>query len=354
MFRAVKVCVSRPFVRLLHYSVAARTPYNQPIPGNKAPKFSGVATMMRLPYREGNAEGLGACFVGIPMDIGCSNRSGTRYGPQALRQESRLLKTVNITGAAPFESFNVADIGDVPINTFNLPKCMDIITEYYQRVVKTGCLPLTMGGDHTLAYPLLRAVAEKHGPVGLIQVDAHHDLQDLMFGEKIGHGTPFRRAIEDGIVSPHHMVQIGLRGGAGGLDDVIDNLKWGREQGIRMVHAEECWHRSLTPLIAEVREGMGDRPVYLTFDIDGIDPTHCPGTGTCEVGGLTPIQALEIVRGCRGLNLVGADLVEVNPLFDQSGATAVMGANLLFEMLCVLPGVKYFDFKLGKFDFTSL
>jgi guanidinobutyrase len=255
-----------------------------------------------------------------------------------------------LSGAAPFESFNVADIGDVAINTFNLPKCVDIITEYYQKVLRSGCVPITMGGDHTLTYPLLRAIAEKHGPVGLIQVDAHHDFENLMFGERIGHGTTFRRSIEDKLISPQHMVQIGLRGGTGGLDDMIDNYQWGMDQGVRMIPAEECWYRSLSPLMSEVREVMGDRPVYLTFDIDGIDPTHCPGTGTCEVGGLTPIQALEVVRGCRGLNLVGADLVEVNPLFDPTAATAVMGANLLFEMLCVLPGVKYYDFKLSSYD----
>jgi guanidinobutyrase len=204
--------------------------YNQPISGNVMPRFGGISTMMRLPFQDGNVEGLGACFVGVPMDIGCSNRSGTRYGPQALRQESRLLRPINSTGAVPFESFNVADIGDVPINSFNLPKCIDIIAQYYRKVIQSDCIPVTMGGDHTLTYPLLRAVAEKHGPVGLVQVDAHHDIADTSFGEKIYHGSPFRRAIEEGLVSPQHMVQIGLRGGAGGEEDIIDNFQWGMKQ----------------------------------------------------------------------------------------------------------------------------
>lgn len=184
---------------------------------------------------------------------------------------------------------------------------------------------------------MLRAVAERHGPVGLIHVDAHADINDTMFGEPIAHGTPFRRAIEEQLIEPSRMVQIGLRGTGYAADD----FDWVRQQGGRVVPAEDCWHRSLSPLMAEIRQQLGTGPVYLSYDIDSLDPAYAPGTGTPEIGGLSTIQALEIIRGCRGLNLVGADLVEVSPPYDPSGNTALVAANLLFEILCVLPGVVY-------------
>jgi guanidinobutyrase len=314
----------------------ATKPFNQPLGGNQMPRFGGPATMMRLPSQP-TAEGLDACFVGIPMDIGASNRAGTRHGPRQIRAESCMVRPYNMaTRAAPFDSLQVADIGDIAINTFNLPKCMDIITEAYGAILTHDCIPLTLGGDHTLTFPILRAMAKKHGPVGLIHVDAHADINEHMFGESIAHGTPFRRAVEAGILDTSRCVQIGLRGSGYAADD----FDWPRQQGFRVVQAEDCWHRSLTPLMAEVRAQMGDGPVYLSYDIDSLDPAFAPGTGTPEIGGLTTIQALEIIRGCAGLNLVGCDLVEVSPPYDPSGNTAITAAYLLFEMLCVLPGVK--------------
>nr|WP_298521763.1 agmatinase [uncultured Halomonas sp.] len=310
--------------------------FNQPLGGNEMPRFGGPATMMRLPTQEG-AAGLDAAFIGIPMDIGTSNRPGTRLGPRQIRDESRMLRPYNMaTKAAPFDSLQVADIGDVPINTFNLPKNLDIITDFYNDVLAQDCVPLTLGGDHTLTWPLLRAIANKHGPVGLIHVDAHADVNEHMFGEKVAHGCPFRRAQEEGLLDSKRVVQIGLRGTGYAADD----FDWCREQGFRVVQAEECWYKSLAPLMEEVREQMGDRPVYISFDIDGLDPSVAPGTGTVEMGGLTAQQGLEIVRGAWGLNVVGGDLVEVSPPYDQSGNTALMGATLLYEMLCVLPGVQ--------------
>ena len=309
---------------------------NQPLGGNQMPRFGGPATMMRLPTQVGT-EGLDACFVGIPMDIGASNRAGTRYGPRQIRAESCLIRPYNMaTRAAPFDSLMVADIGDVAIDTFNLPKCMDIITDAYRGIIANGCKPLTLGGDHTLTYPILRAMAEKYGPIGLIHVDAHADINENMFGEKIAHGTPFRRAVEDSLLDTKRCIQIGLRATGYAADD----FDWPRQQGFRVVQAEECWHKSLTPLMEEVRKQMGSGPVYLSYDIDSLDPAFAPGTGTPEIGGLTTIQGLEIIRGAYGLNLVGGDLVEVSPPYDPSGNTALTGANLLFEMLCVLPGVK--------------
>ena len=311
--------------------------FNQPLGGNEMPRFGGIATMMRLPHAV-SAEGLDVGFVGVPFDIGTSNRGGSRFGPRQIRAESCLIRPYNMaTRAAPFDSLQVADIGDIAINTFNLQKSVAIIEAAYDKILDHGCKPLTLGGDHTISLPILRALRNKHGPLGVVHVDAHADINDHMFGERIAHGTPFRRAIEEGLIEPTRMVQIGLR--ASGYE--AEDFDWPREQGVRVVQAEECWYRSLAPLMAEVREQLGAGPVYLTFDIDGLDPAYAPGTGTPEIGGLTVHQGLEIVRGCRGLDLVGGDLVEVAPAYDISGNTSLVAANLLFEMLCVFPGVEY-------------
>ena len=311
--------------------------FNQPLGGNEMPRFGGIATMMRLPQAESPAD-LDVCFVGVPFDIGTSNRSGARYGPRQIRTESCLIRPYNMaTRAAPFDSLQVADLGDIAINTFNLQKSIEIIENAYDDILAADCKPLTLGGDHTISLPILRALQRKHGPVGIVHIDAHADINDHMFGERVAHGTPFRRAIEENLVDPKRMVQIGLR--ASGYE--ADDFDWPRAQGVRVVQAEECWYQSLAPLMAEVREQLGDGPVYLTFDIDGLDPAYAPGTGTPEIGGLSVHQGLEIVRGCRGLDLVGSDLVEVAPAYDTSGNTALVAANLLFEMLCVFPGVQY-------------
>ena len=296
-------------------------------------RTGGPATFMRLPAQEG-AEGLDACFVGIPMDIGTSNRPGTRLGPRQIRDESRMLRPFNMaTGAAPFDRMQVADIGDVPINTFDLKKSVDIITDYFDNVLRHDVIPLTLGGDHTLTWPILRAMRNRYGPVALVHVDAHADINDEMFGEKVAHGCPFRRAWEDGCLINDKVFQIGLRGTGYSPDD----FNWARDKGWRVIQAEDCWHKSLSPLMEEIRAKIGDAPVYLTYDIDSLDPAYAPGTGTVEVGGLTSVQGLEIIRGMAGLNIVGGDLVEVSPPYDPSGNTALTGANFLYEMLCALP-----------------
>ena len=309
----------------------------EPLSGNAMPRFGGPATFMRLPTCDLDA-GLDVAFVGVPFDIGTSNRPGARLAPRQIRDESRMLRPYNMaTRAAPFESLRVADVGDVPINTFNLLKSIEIIERYYERLLASGALPLTIGGDHTIVLPILRALSRRHGPLGLVHVDAHADINDEMFGEKIAHGTPFRRAVEEGLLDCQRVVQIGLRGTGYAADD----FDWSRQQGFRVVQAEECWYRSLAPLMQEVCARLGTGPVYLSIDIDGFDPAYAPGTGTVEVGGLTVPQGLEIIRGCRGLKVVGGDLVEVSPPYDTSGNTALLGASLLYEMLCVLPGVQY-------------
>lgn len=301
------------------------------------PRFGGNASFMRLPVRE-SAEGLDVAVYGIPFDIGTSNRPGARFGPRAVRAESSLLRPYHMaTRAAPFDSLTVADVGDIAINTFNAPACVPIIRDGVASIVAAGAVPLGIGGDHTITHPVLQAIAAHHGPVGVVHVDAHADVNPTMFGEPVTHGSWLRRAIEESLVDPHRIVQIGLRGTGYAADD----FDWVRSLGGRVITAEECWHRSLVGLMAEVREQMGDAPVYLTFDVDGLDPSVAPGTGTPEVGGLTSIQGLEIIRGCRGLSLVGADVVEVAPAYDTSGNTALLGANLVFEQLCVLPGVEY-------------
>jgi guanidinobutyrase len=309
--------------------------FNQPLGGNEMPRFAGPGTMFRLPS-QADSKGLDLAIVGVPLDIGTSNRSGTRFGPRQIRGESVLVRPYGMaTRAAPFDSFQIADIGDVPLNTFNLLKSVDIIERFYDGIVEAGAKPVTLGGDHTIALPILRALAKKHGKMALVHVDAHADINDVMFGEKIAHGTIFRRAVEEGLVDGSKMVQIGLRTTGYAADD----FDWSTDQGARVVPAEECWYKSLNPLMEEVREKIGgDTPTYLTFDIDGLDPSVAPGTGTPEPGGLSASQGIEVIRGVNGLNLIGTDLVEVSPAYDTTGNTSLLAANLVFEMLCSFPG----------------
>ena len=312
--------------------------FNQPLSGNDMPRFAGHASMFRLPIAESAAD-LDVAIVGVPLDIGTSNRTGTRYGPRQIRSESVLVRPYGMaTGAAPFDSFQVADTGDVALNPYNLEKSIAIIEAHYDALLEHDVVPVSLGGDHTVALPILRALARKHGPLGLVHVDAHADVNDEMFGERITHGTIFRRAIEEGVVDPKRMVQIGLRATGYAAED----FDWARQQGVLVVEAEACWYRSLAPLMDEVRERLGSEgATYLSFDIDGLDPSVAPGTGTPEPGGLTGPQGLEIIRGCRGLNLKGCDLVEVSPPYDSMGNTALLAANLVFEMLCALPGCNH-------------
>ena len=309
--------------------------FNQPLGGNEMPRFAGIASMFRLPTQS-SAQGLDIALVGVPLDIGTSNRTGTRYGPRQIRSESVLVRPYGMaTRAAPFDSFQVADVGDVALNPYNLTKSIEIIEDYYQALLEYDVKPVYMGGDHTISLPILRRIAGKYGPVALVHVDAHTDINDTMFGEKIAHGTIFRRAIEERLVDPHRMIQVGPRATGYAADD----FDWARDAGVQVVTGEDCWYTSLTPLMTTFREKVGpDIPTYLSFDIDGLDPSVAPGTGTPEPGGLTGAQGLEVIRGLYGLNLVGGDLVEVSPPYDTSGNTALLAANLIFEMLCSMPG----------------
>jgi len=308
-----------------------------PISGNDLARFSGPQTFMRLP-EAASAEGLDVGFIGVPMDIGTSWRSGTRFGPKQLRQESAMIRPYNIqTGAAPFDALNCADLGDVAVNTFSLSDTIRIITDTYDAYLKYDVIPMGLGGDHTMTLPILRSIAKKHGPVALVHVDAHADVNDEMFGERETHGTVFRRAYEEGLIIPKKVYQIGLRGTGYTADDFTEAAGWGFNQFL----APELWHKSLTPLGKEICEQIGETPTYITYDIDSLDPAYAPGTGTPEIGGLTTPQAMELIRALKGLNIVGCDLVEVSPPYDTSGNTALTGANLMFELLSILPGVPY-------------
>ncbi|MEO1798060.1 MAG: agmatinase [Pseudomonadota bacterium] len=310
---------------------------SQPVSGNDLARFAGLQTFMRLPACE-TATDLDVAFLGIPMDIGTSWRSGTRFGPKQLRQESAMIRPYNIqTGAAPFDGLECGDLGDIAINTFSLSDTIRIISDYYDDLLTHDVIPFALGGDHTLTLPVLRAIARKHGPVALVHVDAHADVNDEMFGERETHGTVFRRAYEEGLIVPEKVFQVGLRGTGYTAEDFSEPQGW----GFQMTLAPEIWGKSLAPLAAEIKDQIGDHPTYFTYDIDSLDPAFAPGTGTPEIGGLTTWQAMEFIRGLRGLNIVGCDLVEVSPPYDPSGNTALVGANLAFEMLSILPGVPY-------------
>jgi guanidinobutyrase len=312
------------------------TDHPQPLGGNEMPRFGGPGTFMRLPGRSDPSE-LDVGIIGVPFDLGTSWRPGARFGPRGIRSDSVMTRPYNMaTRAAPFDSLRIDDLGDVATNAFDKHDSIARIEAFYRSLLESHeIVPVTLGGDHTIVLPILRAVAAAHGPVGLVHVDAHTDINDDMFGERIAHGTPFRRAMEEGLLDGDRVAQIGVRATGYAADD----FDWSRRQGFRVVQVEECWHRSLEPLMEEIRGRVGGGPVYLSFDIDGIDPAFAPGTGTPEIAGLTVPQAVEIIRGCWGLDLVGCDLVEVAPAYDPTGTTTLTAANLVYEMLCVLPGV---------------
>ena len=312
------------------------TSKNQPLSGNDLARFSGPNTFMRLPQAT-RLDGLDVAVVGVPMDIGTSWRSGTRFGPKQVRAESAMIRPYNMgTGAAPFDSLQVADVGDVAINTFSLSQSLEIIESSYKAILEYNLIPMGIGGDHSITLPILRAMAEKHGPLALVHVDAHADVNDDMFGEKETHGTVFRRAYEEGLIVPKKTFQIGIRGSGYAATDFTEARGWGFWQ----YPAETLWHKSLTAIGDEIRDEIGTTKTYVTYDIDSLDPAYAPGTGTPEIGGLTTPQALQLIRTLKGLNIVGCDLVEVSPPYDPSGNTALTGANLLYELLCVLPGVE--------------
>ena len=311
-------------------------PFHDPVDAALVPRFAGHSTFMRLPALT-DAAGLDVAILGIPWDGGTTNRPGARHGPREVRNQSSLMRRVHhVTGVAPYERLRVADLGDLTVQPIDLMAALGQIESGIAAICAAGARPLSVGGDHLTTLPVLRALHKAgRGPLGLVQFDAHSDTNDSYFGgNRYTHGTPFRRAIEEGILDPARMVQIGIRGSI----YAADKHQWAQDQGIRIIYIEEFARRGADQISAEIHAIMGDAPCYVTFDIDSIDPAMAPGTGTPEIGGLTPREAQALVRGLAGLNIIGADVVEVSPPFDVGGITALTGATMLFELLCVMAG----------------
>lgn len=311
-------------------------PFFLPVSGFDLPRFAGVPTFMRLPHvPPGDARfaDVSIGLIGAPWDGGTTNRPGPRHGPRALRDASTMMRAQNgVTGVRPFEAAACADLGDVPPNPADLMDSLSRMEQFYSAVRNVGIRPLTAGGDHLCSFPILRALA-KDRPLGMIHFDSHTDLFHSYFGGAMyTHGTPFRRAVEEGLLDPQRVTMIGIRGTT--YDD--EDRDFARAVGIRVIPIEEFHARTIDDVMAEARARAGEGDTYVSYDIDFVDPAFAPGTGTPEVGGPTSWQALEVVRGLRGVRIVGADLVEVSPPFDLGGVTAYLGANILFELLCVM------------------
>jgi len=296
------------------------------------PRFTEIPTFMRAPIA-GSFDDLDVALIGVPMDLGVTNRAGARHGPREMRNASSLMRMYNVsTGVAPYDIARIADVGDVPIDhLFNLDEAIQQIADYYAKVHAAGVIPLSAGGDHSITYPIFKGIAAEQ-PVGMIHIDAHTDTWGEFYGSKFHHGAPFRLGVEEGFLDPKRTIQIGIRGG----QNTYEGLEFSRNSGMRVVMMDEFADIGVDAVIAEARKVVGDGPTYISFDVDGLDPVYAPGTGTPEIGGITTVEALKLLRGLRGLNLVGGDVVEVAPPFDQTGGTALVGASLMFEILCLL------------------
>ncbi|MCJ7626230.1 MAG: agmatinase [Anaerolineaceae bacterium] len=297
-----------------------------------APRYSGIPTFMRTPYVT-NYQDLDIALVGIPYDGAVEARSGARQGPRQIRDMSSMMRAIHhVTRINPYELCKVGDIGDVEFKQiFDVEASHSEITSLIVKIHKDGAVPLSAGGDHSISLPILRAIAADR-PVGMVHIDAHTDCCDEEMNSKYSHGTPFRRAVEEGLLDPRRTIQIGIRGAA----NSDECWEFGAKNGIRIVYMEEFTKMGLDKVIDESRRVIGDDPAYISFDVDGIDPAFTPGTGTPEIGGLTTIEAQGLIRGLRGLNLIGGDVVEVSPPFDQSGNTALVAATIMYEILCIL------------------
>lgn len=305
---------------------------HRPIPGNVLPRFAGPVTFMRLPQVE-DPVGLDIALIGIPWDGGTTNRAGARHGPREIRNMSTLMRNVHhVSRISPYELCRIADCGDVPVNPVDIDDTMGRIERFFRAIHAAGAVPLSAGGDHLCTLPVMRAIARDR-PVGMVHFDAHSDTWDKYFGgSKYTHGTPFRRAVEEGLLDPERTVQIGLRGSMYSETE----MAFAEQAGMRLIYIEEYHELGVDAVIAEARRVAGDGPTYVSFDVDALDPVFAPGTGTPEIGGFSTFEAQRMIRGLEGLNLVGGDVVEVAPPFDTSGGTALVGATLMFEIMCIL------------------
>jgi len=304
------------------------------------PRYTGLASFFRLPYREDfeiDPPEIGV--IGVPFDGGVTNRPGTRYGPREVRNQSSLVRRVNqATGASPFEAARVEDIGDAWVkNPYELEAALADVQAFYERVHAAGIRPLTCGGDHAITAPILRAIAPRDSgdaPLALIHIDAHCDTGKGYLGSEHHHGTPFKQAADAGAIDPKLCVQIGIRGSVFSME----NAQFSYDSGMRVMRIEEVEDRGWRACIDDAVAIVGDRPCYVSFDIDSLDPVFAPGTGTPEPGGLTMREAQGMVRRLKGLDIRGADMVEVSPPYDLGGITSLNGATILFELLCVMTG----------------
>ncbi|NDV99114.1 agmatinase [Salipiger sp. PrR002] len=313
-------------------------PFFHPVSGMDLPRFAGIPTFMRLPLVQPDHARFSEVeigLVGVPWDSGTTNRPGPRHGPRQLRDASTMIRAEHgHTGVRPFEAAACADLGDVGPNPADIQDSMARITAFYDKIVAAGVRPLTGGGDHLCSLPVLRALG-KAKPLGMVHFDSHTDLWDSYFGGfKFTHGTPFRRAVEEGLLDPKRVVQIGIRGPMYDHED----RDFAKAVGIRIIPIEEFHARGVEDVMAEAREIVGMEPTYVSYDIDFVDPAFAPGTGTPEIGGPNSYQALQVVRELMGLNIAGADLVEVSPPFDSTGGTAFLGVTIMFELLCAMVG----------------
>ena len=308
--------------------------FNQPLSGLEVPRFAGIATFMRLPHIPLNrARDIDIGLIGVPFDGGTTNRPGPRHAPRQMRDMSAFIRKVNpATRVNPYELVNVADLGDCPVNPADVKDSLRRIERYYARLVAKGIRPISAGGDHLVSYPIIKALG-KDAPLGMVHFDAHTDLFDGYFGGfRFTHGTPFRRAIEDGVLDPKRVVQIGIRGSMYDYDD----RDFAASVGVRIIEIEEFSRLGVEETMKIARQIVGTGPTYVSFDIDGLDPAYAPGTGTPEIGGFTNREALAMLRLLDGLDIAGADVVEVSPPFDPSGLTALNGVTLMWELLCVM------------------
>ncbi|MBI3708632.1 MAG: agmatinase [Proteobacteria bacterium] len=304
----------------------------EPISGAVMPRFSGVPTFMRLPHVS-DPTGIDVALVGVPWDGGTTNRPGARHGPREIRNQSSLIRRVHPASLVnPFALARTADLGDVTVNPCDLMDTLGRVERFFAKLHAAKCATIAAGGDHLITLPIFRAIA-KGRPLGMVHFDAHSDTNDTYFGGcRYTHGTPFRRAIEEGLLDPKRTVQIGIRGSMYSEDD----NDWAMAQGVRVIRIEEYFKLGPEQTIAEARRIAGGGPTYVSFDVDGLDPVYAPGTGTPEIGGYTTFEAQQMIRGLAGLDVVGGDVVEVSPPLDPSGNTALVGATMMFEILCVL------------------
>jgi len=308
-----------------------------PVGGDKVnpmrePRFTEIATFMRAPLAE-SLDNVDIGLIGVPTDLGVTNRAGARHGPREIRNSSSLMRTFNLgMNVNPYELCHVADLGDVKFShRYDLNKQVEEIESFFQKIVEKNILPISAGGDHSITYPILKAIA-KEEPVGMVHIDAHTDTWGEIWGSKFHHGAPFRLAVEAGVLDPKRTIQIGIRGG----QNFMDGIEFSQSHGMRVVFMDEFSALGVEKVIQEARKTVGEGKTYISFDVDGLDPVYAPGTGTPEVGGITTLEAQQLLRGLRGLNLIGGDVVEVAPPFDNTGNTALVGATMMFEILSLI------------------